>query len=195
MNRFTTGAGRGFVLSLCLLVFGIPLVGSPSPAKNANVLLITIDTLRFDRISILSNRYVQTPFIDDLARQSVIFTKAYAHNPLTRPSHTNILTGTTPLYHGVSDNPGFKLESRYLTMAEYLKDQKYSTAAFIGAFVLDSRFGLDRGFDLYNDDNGEQDVGRFGFVERTAERVIQPAMEWIGGQKEKWFCWIHLRPP
>ena len=195
MNSILLRMATRLLLPICLVVSGIPLLGSPSSVKNANVLLITIDTLRFDRISSLSDKYVKTPFIDDLARRSVVFTRAYAHNPLTRPSHTNILTGTTSLYHGVSDNPGFKLENRYLTLAEYLKDQKYRTAAFIGAFVLDSRFGLNRGFDLYNDDNGEQDVGRFGFVERPADRVIEPAMEWISGQKEKWFCWIHLFDP
>ena len=179
----------------CLLVFAIPAMAAPSLPKDTNVLLITIDTLRFDRLSISSAKYVKTPHIDDLARRSAIFTKAYAHNPLTRPSHTNILTGTTPLYHGVSDNPGFKLDSRYLTLAEYLRDRHYRTGAFIGAFVLDSRFGLDKGFDFYDDDNGEQGVSQFGFVERTADRVIQPAMEWIASQKEKWFCWIHLFDP
>jgi arylsulfatase A-like enzyme/cytochrome c-type biogenesis protein CcmH/NrfG len=125
----------------------------------------------------------------------VVFTHAYAHNPLTRPSHTNILTGTTPLYHGVTDNAGFKLESRYLTIAEYLRARKFHTAAFIGAFILDRRFGLNKGFDVYNDDNGEQDIGRFGFVERPADRVVEPAMAWIAGQKGKWFCWIHLFDP
>ncbi len=170
-------------------------MASQALPKDTNVLLITIDTLRYDRVSILSDKYVKTPYIDGLARLSVNFTTAYAHNPLTRPSHTNIMTGTTPLYHGVSDNPGFKLESRYLTLAEYLKDRSYRTAAFIGAFVLDSRFGLDAGFDLYNDDNGIQDIGSFDYVERTADRVIQPALEWIGTQKNKWFCWIHLFDP
>jgi hypothetical protein len=113
---------------LCLLVLAIPVMASPSLPKNTNVLLITIDTLRFDRLSIISDKYVKTPHVDDLARQSAIFTKAYAHNPLTRPSHTNILTGTTPLYHGVSDNPGFKLESRYLTLAEYLRTETIGRA-------------------------------------------------------------------
>jgi arylsulfatase A-like enzyme/Tfp pilus assembly protein PilF len=162
------------------------VVSSPAPPEDTNVLLITVDTLRYDRISILSDKYVRTPHIDDLARRSVIFTRAYAHNSLTRPSHANILTGTTPLYHGVSDNPGFKLESRYLTLTEYLKADRYRTAAFIGNFILDHRFGLDKGFDLYDDR---------GFIERTAEQVIRPAMQWISGQPQKWFCWIHLFDP
>jgi len=180
-----------FVLFLILILAAV----FPLAAKDFNVLLITVDTLRYDRVSFYSKQFVRTPYIDDLARQSTVFLHAYAHNPLTRPSHTNIMTGTTPLYHGVSDNPGFKLEPRYLTLAEYLKQFDYKTAAFVGAFVLDSRFGLDQGFDVYNDDNGEQAVFQFGFVERRAEQVIEPAIKWISNQKKKWFCWVHLFDP
>jgi arylsulfatase A-like enzyme/Tfp pilus assembly protein PilF len=172
------------------------LAAAPGRApRDVNVLLITIDTLRYDHIGILSDKYVKTPHLDDLGRRSVIFANAYAHNPLTRPSHTNILTGTLPPYHGVSDNPGFKLESRYLTLAEYLKAQKYKTAAFIGAFILDHRFGLDQGFDVYDDSDITQEIGQFGFAERRADRVIRPALEWILAQSDKWFCWVHLFDP
>jgi len=177
-----------FFILFCLfcLVPAYGIAPSPVPSEDTNVLLITIDTLRYDRISILSDKYVKTPHIDDLARRSVIFTRAYAHDSLTRPSHANILTGTTPLYHGVSDNPGFKLESRYLTLTEHLKAERYRTAAFIGNFILDHRFGLAKGFDLYDDR---------GFIERTAEQVIRPALRWISAQPQKWFCWIHLFDP
>jgi len=178
-----------------LFYFLSPFWLTPLEAKEFNILLITIDTLRFDRLSIYSSRFVRTPYIDDLARQSTIFINAYAHNPLTRPSHANILTGTTPLYHGVSDNPGFHLEDRYLTLAEYLKEFDYSTAAFVGAFILDSRCGLDQGFDVYNDDNGEQGLFQLDFVERRAAQVIKLSQEWIGVQKKKWFCWVHLFDP
>jgi arylsulfatase A-like enzyme/Tfp pilus assembly protein PilF len=160
------------------------------PAKGANVLLITVDTLRFDRVGVNSSKYVKTPNIDALAGRSLVFSNAYAHSTLTRPSHANILTGTTPLYHGVSDNPGFRLESRYPTLAESFKTAKYRTGAFIGAFILDSQFGLDRGFDVYDDMHGQS-----ALVERSAERVIRPALDWIAGQREKWFCWIHLFDP
>ncbi|MDH4270407.1 MAG: sulfatase-like hydrolase/transferase [Candidatus Aminicenantes bacterium] len=183
------------LIPLFALALGNPVAASAALPKDTNILLITIDTLRYDRVGILSDKYVKTPHLDGLARRSVIFTRAFAHDTLTRPSHANILTGTTALYHGVIDNPGFRLESRYVTLAEYLKDKKYRTGAFIGAFVLDARCGLAEGFDLYNDDNGEQSFGEFGFVERRADRVVQPAMEWMAGQREKWFCWIHLFDP
>ena len=185
--------------SLSALVLGLGAVWA-SPAysaapKDPNILLITIDTLRSDRLGILSDRYVRTPHLDALARRSALFTHAYAQTPLTRPSHTDILTGTTPLYHGVSDNPGFKLEDRYQTMAQILKARDYKTAAFVGAFVLDSRFGLDKGFDLYDDDTGFAEHEDFDVVERTADQVVAPAMDWIGAQREKWFCWVHVFDP
>ncbi|HUT08811.1 MAG TPA: sulfatase-like hydrolase/transferase [Candidatus Latescibacteria bacterium] len=182
-----------FVLSLAAV---LPGLGAGAPAgKDMNVLLITIDTLRYDRMGILSDKYVKTPNLDALARRSAVFTHAYAQTPLTRPSHTNIMTGTTPLYHGVSDNPGFKLESRYLTLAEALKSDNYKTGAFIGAFVLDSRFGLDQGFDVYDDDTGGANLDEFDVVERTADQVVAPAMDWIAAQNGKWFCWVHVFDP
>ena len=110
--------------------------------NNYNVLLITVDTWRYDRLGIVNSQYVKTPHIDGIARKSFVFKRAFAHNPVTLPSHVNILTGTTPLYHGIGDNSGFILEDKFLSVAEYLKEKKYETAAFIGAFPLDSRFGL-----------------------------------------------------
>jgi len=166
---------------------------SPHPAFN--VLLITVDTLRFDRVGILDSRHVQTPNIDALAAQSLIFTRAFAHNPVTLPSHANILTGTTSLYHGISDNTGFKLDKKFLTIPQYLRRHGYKTAAFIGSFPLDSRFGLDQGFDLYDDYYGTHNELDFFYVERPAEKVIAPALAWIGKQSQKWFGWIHLFDP
>jgi len=182
-----------FVLSLAAVLPG--LGAGAAAGKDMNVLLITIDTLRYDRMGILSDKYVKTPNLDALARRSAVFTHAYAQTPLTRPSHTNIMTGTTPLYHGVSDNPGFKLESRYLTLAEALKSDNYKTGAFIGAFVLDSRFGLDQGFVVYDDDTGGANLDEFDVVERTADQVVAPAMDWIAAQNGKWFCWVHVFDP
>jgi arylsulfatase A-like enzyme/Flp pilus assembly protein TadD len=160
-----------------------------------NVLLITVDTLRFDRVGILDSRHVKTPNMDALAASSLVFTRAFAHNPVTLPSHANILTGATPLFHGISDNTGFKLDKRFLTLPQYLKSHGYRTAAFIGAFPLDSRFGLDQGFDLYDDYYGTRNEREFFFVERPAEKVIAPAMSWIGQQPGKWFAWVHLFDP
>ncbi|MCJ7526230.1 MAG: sulfatase, partial [Candidatus Aminicenantes bacterium] len=168
---------------------------SKSQEPAFNVLLITIDTLRYDRVGILDPRHVKTPNLDMLAEKSLVFTRAFSHNPVTLPAHINILTGTTPLFHGVSDNTGFKLDKSFLTLPHYLRRFGYRTAAFVGAFPLDSRFGLDQGFDLYDDFYGTRNEREFFFVERPAEKVIAPAMAWIGKQTQKWFGWIHLFDP
>jgi arylsulfatase A-like enzyme/Flp pilus assembly protein TadD len=170
------------------------------PGKDFNILLITLDTMRVDRLSVYSGKYVKTPNIDRLAGKSFIFTRAFSHNPVTLPAHTNILTGTTSCFHGISDNTGYRLNERFLTIAQYLKQAGYVTGAFIGAFPLDSRFGLDRGFDVYDDQYGTHNQLEFFFVERPAPKVIEPAVHWISQQdgspgKKKWFAWVHLFDP
>ena len=196
-----------FFVFFLFLFSGLCLESLPSDIKSPgeetlkmekrtwNVLLITIDTLRSDRVSAYSDKHLQTPHIDSIASQGIVFTRAFAHNPLTLASHINILTGTTPLFHGISDNAGYKLHDRFLTIAELLKKENYATGAFIGAFPLDSRFGLDQGFDVYDDSYGTRNPLEFFYVERRAEKVIDPALEWIKSQEGKWFCWIHLFDP
>lgn len=159
-----------------------------------NVLLITIDTLRADYLSCYESKTVKTPEIDKLAKDGILFQYAFAHNVVTLPSHINILTGTYPLYHGVRDNSGFRLDGEAVTLAEVLKQGKYKTGAFVGAFPLDDRFGLNQGFDLYDDFYGDTSAQTdFSFVERRAEDVVEPAVKWINANKEnRWFCWVHL---
>lgn len=118
------------------------------------MLLVTIDTLRADQVGIYGGR-TKTPVMDKLARTGVMFTRAYSHVPLTLPSHCSLLTGTIPPIHGVRDN-GYRFPQRNKTLAEILKGNGYVTAAFVGAFPLDSRFGLDKGFDLYDDNYGSR---------------------------------------
>jgi len=172
-----------------------------SLAKNAslnekpNVLLITIDTLRPDRLSSYSHEHLKTPNIDRLASSGVVFTRAFAHTPMTLPSHASILLGTTPLYHGVHDNSHFIVQNEFLTLAEHLKAEGYSTGAFLGAFPLDSRFGLKQGFDVYDDNYGYKSLQEFSYVERRAEIVVNKAKDWIDLQEDPWFCWIHCFDP
>lgn len=163
--------------------------------KEPNILLITIDTLRYDRVGIYSGEHVNTPHMDKIASRSWVFDWAFAHNPVTLPSHVNILTGVTPVYHGISDNPGFVLRDEFLTLAELLKEMKYDTGAFVASFPLDSRFGLGQGFDIYDDNYGTQSALEIYFIERPAVEVIEPAVEWIAGRNQKWFAWIHLFDP
>lgn len=196
------------VFSVLLCLFSCSSEGNskgapPSPTgirdgENFNVLLITLDTLRVDRVSVYSDKYVKTPNIDRLAKKSVVFTRAFSHNPVTLPAHVNILTGTTPRFHGVSDNTGFRLDERFLTLAEHLHRAGYHTGAFIGSFPLDSRFGLGQGFDVYDDNYGTHNAMELFFVERPAEKVIEPALQWLSQpqrRQHKWFSWIHLFDP
>ena len=185
----------------CLfLLCGLIFLGGLSPdaeakQKDFHVLLISIDTIRPDRLSCYSGAFVQTPNIDGLASKGIVFSRAFAHNPTTLPSHANILLGTTPLHHGVHDNSKFKVADEFLTIAEYLKDKGYATGAFIGAFPLDSRFGLAQGFDLYDESYPSDSSAEFAAPERRAEEVIQAAIEWISGQSSNWFSFVHLWDP
>ncbi len=160
-----------------------------------NVLLITVDTLRADRLSCYDPGHVQTPNIDSLTKEGVLFRRAFAHSPMTLPSHASIFLGTTPLFHGIHENATFVVGEEFLTLAEYLKSLGYSTGAFIGAYPLDSRFGLDQGFDVYDDEYGSQDFNDPSYVERRAEIVIDRAREWVQNQKAPWFQWVHLFDP
>jgi len=184
-------------LLLLVLAAGISanftLLGSVSEQDDLNILLITVDTIRPDRLSCYSTEYLQTPRIEALAESGAVFDRAFAHNPTTLPSHANILLGTTPLAHGVHDNGKFNVNERFLTLAEYLKESGYSTGAFIGAFPLDSRFGLSQGFDVY--DESYSLPGKFTLPERRAEDVIRAALVWLERQSSKWFSWIHLWDP
>ena len=200
--KIEMGENRRLYLSefLCLFL-SIFLLGSPlfsridSKKDRLNFLLITIDTLRPDRLSCYSSEHLKTPNIDGLAEKGILFLKAFAHTPTTLPSHTNILLGTTPLYHGVHDNSNFIVREEFLTLAGHLKSHGYSTAAFVGAFPLDSRFGLTRGFDVYDDNYGSASSQEFSYVERKAEVVVERALSWLVNQNSPWFLWIHCFDP
>jgi len=183
-----------FVLTAVILTSS-PALDVETKAKDWNVLLITIDTIRPDRLSCYSTKHLKTPRIEAFASKSVVFDRAFAHNPTTLPSHANILLGTTPLHHGVHANANFKAAGDFLTLAEYLKEKGYATGAFIGAFPLDSRFGLSQGFDVYDESYPSGPSNAFAAPERRAEEVIESAIDWLVSQKSKWFSWIHLWDP
>lgn len=171
--------------------------GKSSPKRLPNILLISIDTLRADHLGCYGYQGISTPHIDQLAKEGVRFTSCYTPVPITLPSHATIMTGQYPLGHGVRDNGTFRLGEESLTLAEILKKSGYQTAAFVGAFVLDSRFGLDQGFDLYDDQmasNGEK--SDLLFEERRAEEVIEAATKWLTNkQPGPFFLFIHCFDP
>jgi arylsulfatase A-like enzyme/Flp pilus assembly protein TadD len=162
---------------------------------DRNVLLITIDTLRGDTLGSYGGR-AATPNLDRLASHGARFTFAHAHAVLTLPSHASILTGRYPYEHGIRDNSGFRVRAGEATLASRLKPLGFATAAFVSAYPLDQRFGLNAGFDTYDDRFSE--VGRTTDLvvpERRADATVASALEWIGRQSGKWFGWVHVFDP
>jgi len=169
----------------------------PGREPRLNVLLVTIDTLRADALGAYGRDSAITPWIDRLAREGVRFDRARAHNVVTLPSHANILSGRLPLEHGVRDNSGFRFPEELPTLATVLRERGYRTGAFVSAFPLDSRFGLARGFDVYDDSFVSVDVsGAFSVQERAGSETVALASEWIrDGGEGPYLCWVHLFEP
>ena len=163
-----------------------------------NVLLITIDTLRGDALS-CEGGPAATPNLDRLAASGVRFDFAHAHAVITLPSHTSILTGLYPYQHGVRENSGYRLEPNARTAATLFKKAGYATGAFVAAFPVHSRFGLNQGFDVYDDRFGETRAPtEFVLPERPASEVVPLARAWIAARTkagERWFAWVHVFDP
>ncbi len=170
----------------------------PVDIDQMNIVLFTIDTLRADHLECYGYDRVKTPNINRLASEGILFEHNIVQAPLTLPSHSSIFTGTHPLYHGMRDNGGFYLEEKHITLAEVLKTNGYSTGAFVGAFVLDSRWGLDQGFDYYYDnfDLTKYKTVSLDSVQRRGDEVLSEACKWLEkNSQDKFFAWIHLYDP
>jgi arylsulfatase A-like enzyme/Flp pilus assembly protein TadD len=170
---------------------------SVPPQRPTHVLLITVDTLRADAIGAYGDKGGATPHLDRLAAAGVRFDRAHAHNVVTLPSHANILSGRYPIDHGVRDNAGFRFPASLDTAATILKSRGYRTGAFISAFPLDSRFGLARGFDVY-DDGFVDATPRPAFLEqeRKGSETVGRAVKWRQAQgSEPTFSWVHVYEP
>jgi len=184
----------------------LPTIGwcrseASEPAPATDVFLVTIDTLRADHVGCYGDHEIATPALDSLAADSIRFTDAFTPSPITNSSHASILTGLLPAHHGVRDF-GLPLESNLTTVAEVLKERGYSTAAFIGAVILDSRGlapGFDRGFDYYDHFPSDlpRTASRYMRLERRGMEVESRAQSWIFRQKktQPMFVWIHLYDP
>ncbi|HEX6100835.1 MAG TPA: sulfatase-like hydrolase/transferase [Thermoanaerobaculia bacterium] len=165
--------------------------------RSRDVVLITVDTLRADALGFRGNGRVKTPFLDSLAARGTVFTRAHAHNVVTLPSHANILTGLYPWQHGIRDNAGFTLDPKHETLATLMRGQGFATGAFVSAFPLDSRFALDRGFDVYDD--AYRAAGSpldFAVQERPGSETLARAKDWWEANAGKpRFLWVHLYEP
>lgn len=169
----------------------------PAPTE-LNVVVVTLDTLRADRLGCYGFGGIRTPNLDGLAAEGVLFEQATATVPLTFPSHASMFTGLVPPRHGVRDNGGFFLEESKTTLAERLKAAGWATGAFVGAWVLDSRWGLSQGFEHYSDrfDLSKFRVVSLGTVQKPGDEVADLAITWLESVKRrKFFAWVHLYDP
>jgi arylsulfatase A-like enzyme/predicted Zn-dependent protease len=162
------------------------------------VLVITLDTIRADRLGAYGNSNVRTDFVDGLADRGVVFDRCIAPTPLTLPSHASLFTGTYPVFHGVRDNSNYVVPAELMTMAELLSDAGYRTGGFVGAFVLSTRWGLDQGFETYTEPESGYDPSLMSFaqIQRPADAVVDDAIAWLRKESEQpWFAWVHLYDP
>jgi arylsulfatase A-like enzyme/Flp pilus assembly protein TadD len=162
---------------------------TPAPG-SVNVVLVTLDTLRADRLGCYGFPGGATPHLDQLASEGVLFEQATSTVPLTLPSHCSILTGLLPPRHGVRDNGGVPLADSRTTLAERLRAGGFTTGGFVGAWVLERRFGLAQGFDRYSD--------RFALdqLQKRGDTVVEDALSWIDEVRtRRFFAWVHLFDP
>ena len=196
-----------YLAVLLVLSVSLPGTGPGKPsrpiavANHPNIILITLDTTRADRMGFLGSNRGLTPNLDALAKHSVVFTRAYAQVPLTTPSHAALLTGTYPQFNHVEDL-GSVLRPELPYLPDLLHQQGYHTAAFLGSMVLDTvrhaAPGFDRGFEVYDADfhNPKPGEDRYSSVERRAEDVANRAMGWLSHRPSgPFFLWLHFYDP
>ncbi|MCE5272215.1 sulfatase-like hydrolase/transferase [bacterium] len=190
-------SGKAAVYGLILAA----LTAAPtcSRAPRLNVLLVSFDTTRADRLGCYGDSAARTPVLDSLAANGVRFARAYTAVPITLPTHATVLTGLYPPSHGVRNNGTFRLSAAVPTLAESFRAAGYATAAFTGSFVLDHRYGLDRGFDLYDDDmyhGGGRATGMMAQRERRADIVAARAGQWLKKNSGRpFFLFVHFFDP
>jgi len=176
------------------LVFVCSCGGEPQP----NVLVVTFDTARYDRFGVTGDPEARTPIVDALAAGGVLFERAYSSVPITLPAHTTILSGLEPREHGVHNNGRFRVPDKVETFAEILKRSSYETAAMVSAFVLDGRFNLGQGFDVYGDDvDKKSDPFSTMVPQREAAATTDEALAWIAERSgaAPFFLWVHYYDP
>ena len=184
---------HGFFLPLAILA----LAGCQR--SHPNVLLVTFDTTRWDHVGWASGRRDLTPMLDAMAARGTWFSTCLTAQPLTLPSHTSIMTGLYPVHHGVRNNGTYRVPKEDVTLATRLRAAGYATHAIVSAFVLDHRFGLNQGFDVYDDDlSGGARPKLFMFREIKATQTAQKAVRWLHDERPKdkpFFLWLHFFDP
>jgi arylsulfatase A-like enzyme len=190
------------VLAVSLALAACERSSSPNSATTTTaaigprVLFVTWDTTRADHVGCYGGK-ARTPTFDSLAANGVVYDHCYASAPLTLPSHTSMLTGVYPCAHGVRDNAIFDVAPDARLLAEVFKEAGCRTGAFVGAFVLDPKFGLNQGFDVYDSPDTSFEAGHWGVVERPGPEVADAALRFVDQLKEddRFFLWVHFYDP
>ncbi len=187
---------RRYAIAACLALLASVAGFLFRPSQRINLLLITLDTTRADHIGCYGYRPAVTPVLDRIAAGGVLFEHAYAVCPVTLPSHSTMFTGLTPREHGVHHNGIGKLDSQIPTLAEALSSRGYETGGFVGAFVLNRKFGLNRGFRKYDDSTGAEFTNGQVQRRRGGQVVVDAALDWLKTCTSRpFFCWVHLFDP
>lgn len=197
MTKRVTGALL-LITVAAMAVLGWLWRGRARPAAaDGPIILISIDTLRADRLPAYGYAAIRTPSIDRLVRDGVLFENAYSHSPQTLPAHTSILTGKLPFEHGVRDNIGFALKKGEHTLQQALRDRGYATGAFVSAHVLRREVGLDQGFDHYDDELPAASPDKpLGQVQRPGMDTLRAAVPWLKARTSpRFFLFFHIYEP
>lgn len=192
------GALRGAIIAAALLAAACGSDdASPGRFPGAPVILISVDTLRADHLPAYGYRQVETPSIDALRRDSVLFERVYSHCPMTLPSHASMFTGLLPTEHGVRNNIGYRFEgARFRTLAEELRERGYAAGAAVSSYVLRSDTGIDDGFELYEDSIAVATAGATSEHQRSGRETLKHALAWIQGHRgQPFFFFLHLYEP
>jgi arylsulfatase A-like enzyme/Tfp pilus assembly protein PilF len=196
MNKRVVSILFAVAVTACLVTSCVSKSKSEPTAKDMNLLFITIDTCRADHIGAYGSRTAQTPVMDRLASRGVLFENCYTPVPLTLPSHCSMFTGRYPLGHRVRNNGSYFLDAGQVTLAEKMKELGYETGAVVGAFVLLSKFGLNQGFDFYDDTLDTHRIFNNYNSEITADEVYEKFSRWFEKSKRrKFFIWLHFYDP
>ena len=192
------GAALAVLAAGAVLLWRSPATPEAVPRTRDNLLLVTLDTTRADRLGCYGHAGARTRHLDRLASEGVRFATVISPAPVTLPAHASLFTGLYPFAHGVRNNGNFYLPDRFPTLATLLKAQGYRTAAFVSAFVLDRRYGLARGFDEY-DDRMEGAAPQIVSLEaeRRGDRTALALARWIESHPrgQPFFVWLHLYDP
>jgi arylsulfatase A-like enzyme/Tfp pilus assembly protein PilF len=207
MRLGASGARKKVLLaaSVAVLAAGVLLAARPGllrrwtgPAPR-NLLVVSLDTLRADRVGAYGYAAALTPRLDGLAARGLRFARATTVVPLTLPAHSSLFTGQFPVRHGVRDNGGFYLPDGQVTLAEVLRDRGYRTGGFVSSFVLDGRWGIQQGFDRYFDDfdlAAFKDAAGMDAIQRPGTQTVDEALRWLGEDRSRpFFAWVHIYDP